>query len=290
MEQVLTAAPVLPAPSPASVRVVRLVPTKGWAPLRLDLVWAYRELLYFLALRDVKVRYKQTALGAAWAVLQPLAATLVFTVVFGRLAKVPSDGVPYTPFALAGMVAWTYFSTSLTACSLCLVSNVNLVAKVWFPRLCLPIATVLAGLVDLAVALALLTVVTLGYGVVPGPRLLLLPLLVVLLVVSCLGAGLWLSAINVRYRDVRQAMPFLLQVWLFATPVVYPSSLVDGVWRYVYALNPVVGVVEGLRWAFLDSGTHVGGVVAASSVSALVLLVSGAFFFRRGERSFADIV
>lgn len=265
-------------------------PTSGWVPLRLGDVWAYRELLYFLALRDVKVRYKQTAIGAAWAVLQPLIVTAVFAVVFGRLARLPSDGVPYALFALAGLVPWTAFASSLQGASLSLVNNVNLVGKVYFPRLCLPLAAALAGLVDLAVSLVVLIVVALLYGVVPGAGMLVLPGLVVLLLLACLGPALWLAAVNVRYRDVRQVIPFLVQVLLFASPVVYPSTLIEGPLRYLYALNPVVGVVEGFRWAVLGTGRDVLAVVGVSALSAALIAVGGAYFFRRAERGFADVI
>ena len=265
-------------------------PTSGWVPLRLGDVWAYRELLYFLALRDVKVRYKQTAIGAAWAVLQPLIVTAVFALVFGRLARLPSDGVPYALFALAGLVPWTAFASSLQGASLSPVNNVNLVGKVYFPRLCLPLAAALAGLVDLAVSLVVLIVVALLYGVVPGAGMLVLPGLVVLLLLACLGPALWLAAVNVRYRDVRQVIPFLVQVLLFASPVVYPSTLIEGPLRYLYALNPVVGVVEGFRWAVLGTGRDVLAVVGVSALSAALIAVGGAYFFRRAERGFADVI
>ncbi|MPY93306.1 MAG: ABC transporter permease [Acidimicrobiia bacterium] len=277
-------------PHPLSARVAELVPSSGWAPLRLDQVWAFRDLLGYLALRDIKVRYKQTVLGAAWAILQPLLLTAVFTVVFGRLADVPSDGVPYLAFALAGMVMWTFFSAGLTAGSLSLVNNAAMVSKVWFPRLCVPIAAVLATLVDLAAALGALAVVVLGLGLVPGPGVVVLPGLVLLAAAACLGTSLWLSAVNVLYRDVRHMTPFLVQLWLFATPVVYPSSLIEGVWRYVFALNPMVGVVEGTRWALFGSGTQVGPLVLVSSTSALAVLLGGAYVFRRLERTFADVI
>lgn len=278
------------ARSPLADRVVDLVPTSGWAPLQLDQVWAFRGLLGHLALRDVKVRYKQTALGAAWAVLQPLLLTAVFTVVLGRLADVPSDGVPYAAFALTGMVLWTFFAGGLSSASLSLVVNASMVSKVWFPRLCLPVASVLAACVDLVVAVVAMLVVVLVLGAGPEPQVVLLPLFALLAAAACLGASLWLAALNVLYRDVRQVMPFLVQLWLFLTPVVYPSSLVDGPWRWVVALNPMTGAVEGARWAVLGSGEQVGQVVAVSTASALVVLVGGAFVFRRLERRFADVI
>lgn len=278
---------VPPRPAPA---VHRIAPTGGWAPLRLGEVWAYRELLYFLALRDVKVRYKQTVVGAAWAVLQPVTTMVVFTLVFGRLARLPSDGAPYAVFALAALVPWTYFAAGLQNGSLSLVSNVNLVSKVYFPRFCLPLAALLAGLVDLGVSLVVLVVVCLLHGIVPGLGLLVLPFLVVLTVAACLGFVLWLAALNVRYRDVRQVIPFLVQVWLFASPVAYPSTLIEGPLRYVYALNPMVGVIEGYRWAFLGTGRDVLAVMSVSTASALAVLVAAAFYFRRAERTFADVI
>lgn len=276
------------APRPLPVTIMR--PTNGWVSLRLGDVWAYRELLYFLALRDVKVRYKQTVIGAAWAVLQPLTVMIVFTLVFGRLARLPSDGVPYAAFTLAALVPWMYFATNMQSGSLSLVNNVNLVGKVYFPRLCLPLATILGGLVDLVVSLVVLVAVVLLQGVALGPQVLVIPALVVLLVFACLGPALWLAALNVRFRDVRQVMPFLVQIWLFASPVVYPSSLIDGPLRYVYAINPMVGVIDGFRWAVLGSGRDVAAVVLVSTVSALALTVGGAFWFRRSERRFADVI
>jgi lipopolysaccharide transport system permease protein len=269
--------------------VTRVEPTRGWAPLQLKELWGYRELLYFLALRDVKVRYKQTAIGAAWALLQPLTVMLVFTFVFGRVAKLSSEGAPYALFALAGLVPWTYFASYLQTASLSLSSNINLVSKVYFPRLCLPTAAVLAGLVDLAVSLTVLLVATLIYGTL-AVQVLVTPALIVLLVVACLGPALWLAAINVRYRDVRQAVPFLIQVWLFVSPVAYSSTLIEGNFRYVYALNPMVGVIEGFRWAFLGTDRDIWPALLISTCSALALLVGGAYYFRRVERSFADVI
>jgi lipopolysaccharide transport system permease protein len=269
--------------------VTHIEPTRGWASLRLRELWAYRELLYFLALRDVKVRYKQTAIGAAWAVLQPLTVMVIFTLVFGRVAKLSSEGAPYALFALAALVPWTYFASYLQSASLSLSSNVNLVSKVYFPRLCLPIAAVLAGLVDLAVSTAVLLVVTLISGRL-GLQVLVTPLLVVMLIAACLGPALWLAAINVKYRDVRQIVPFLIQVLLFLSPVAYSATLIEGRLLYIYALNPMVGVIEGFRWAFLGGGRDIGVVILISTCSALALLVGGAYYFRRFERSFADLI
>jgi lipopolysaccharide transport system permease protein len=270
--------------------VTRLQPSRGWVALRLTDVWHYRELLWFLALRDVKVRYKQTVLGASWALLQPVGTALVFTVVFGRLARIPSDGVPYAVFALAGLVPWTFFATAVTTTALSLVGNTNLISKVYFPRLCVPIASVLASFVDLLVAAGVLFVAMAVYHVGAGARIVLVAPFMVLAFAAALGVGLWLSAIAARYRDVRHAVPFLLQFWLFATPVAYPSSLLADRWHALYAINPMVGVVEGFRWSLLGSGVALAPLALASTFSAAVLLVTGAFYFRRMERSFADVI
>ena len=280
-----SAAPDRPAPA-----VTRLQPSSGWVALRLGEVWHYRELLWFLALRDIQVRYKQTALGASWALLQPVGTAVVFTLVFGRLARLPSDGVPYPLFALAALVPWSFFSTAVATTAVSLVGNTNLISKVYFPRLCVPTATVLASFVDLLVASGVLFVAMALYGVGAGPRMLLVVPFMLLALVSALGVGLWLSAIAARYRDVRHAVPFLLQFWLFATPVAYPSSLLDERWQALYALNPMVGVVEGFRWALLGSDVEIGRLVLASTAAALVVLVTGAYSFRRMERSFADVL
>ena len=270
--------------------IIRLEPSRGWVALRLDDVWHYRELLWFLALRDIKVRYKQTVLGASWALLQPVLTTVVFTVVFGRLARIPSDGVPYAVFALAALVPWTFFATAVSTTSISLVGNTNLISKVYFPRLCVPIAAVVACVVDLLIACGVLFVAMGIYGVGGGLRMPLVIPFVALAVATALGVGLWLSAIAARYRDVRHAVPFLVQFWLFATPVAYPSSLLSDRWQSLYALNPMVGVVEGFRWSLLGSDVAIGRTALTSTASALVILVTGAFYFRRMERSFADVI
>ena len=270
--------------------VTDLKPTRGWVSLGLRDVWAYRELLGFLATRDIKVRYKQTVLGAGWAILQPVATAVVFTVVFGRLANLPSDGVPYPVFALAGLVPWTFFATAVGNTAVSLIGNTNLVSKVYFPRLCIPIATVLASFVDLLVSGVVLLVVMAIYGVHGGWSMLAVIPLTVLAFGAALGVGLWLSAVTARYRDVRHVMPFLLQFWLFATPVAYASSLLPERWHLLYALNPMVGVVEGFRWSLLDSDVAFGPLALSSTLSVLVLLVSGAYYFRRMERSLADVL
>lgn len=264
-------------------------PTSGWARLRLDEFWEFRELVFFFIWRDVKVRYKQTVLGAAWAIIQPLFTMAIFSIFFGRLANVPSDGLPYPLFALAGLVPWLFFMNGLSHGANSLVENEKLIKKVFFPRMIVPVASVLAGLVDFAVASSLLVLAVIYYGIVPGPEIAFLPLFILLGVVAAMGVALWLSALNVQFRDVRYVVPFLGQVWMFATPIAYPSSLLSESWRLLYALNPMVGVVDGIRWSLLGAGDAQWGVFAVSTAVAVTLLVSGAFFFRRVERSFADI-
>jgi lipopolysaccharide transport system permease protein len=253
-------------------------------------VWAYRELLYFLVWRDLKVRYKQTVLGIAWAVLQPLATTLVFAIFLGRLAGVPSDGVPYPVFAYAAMLPWQLFAHALTESSNSLVANERLITKVYFPRLVIPLATILAGLIDFAIAFVVGIGLMAWYGIVPGPLIAAVPLFVVLAVLTALAAGLWLSALNVEYRDVRYTLGFLVQIWLFATPVAYPSSLVPERWRALYGLNPMAGVVEGFRWALLGHGQPPGALLVVSTVVTFVVLAGGLWYFKRMERTFADVV
>jgi lipopolysaccharide transport system permease protein len=261
-----------------------------WLP-RLDLgeLWRYRELALVLALRDLKVRYKQTVLGLAWVVIQPLAAAAIFTVVFGRLAGLPSEGLPYAVFVYSGLVLWTYFSGALDSVAQSLVQNRELVTKTYFPALVAPFALALPGLVDLAVSLVVLGIVMAAYGVAPGLALLLLPLWVAGCLLVVLAAGLWLSALNVQYRDVRHTMTFLVQVWLFASPVVYASSLVEGAWRYLYALNPMVAVLDGFRWSLVD-GPAPGREALVSLAVVALLLAGGLVYFLRSERRFADLI
>jgi lipopolysaccharide transport system permease protein len=270
--------------------VVRIEPSEGWVALKLRELWAYRELLYFFTWRDIKVRYKQTALGAAWAVIQPFFTMLVFSLFFGRLAKMPSDGVPYPIFSYAALVPWTFFAHGLNQSSNSLVENSNLIKKVFFPRLAIPISTALSGVLDFVIAFALLIGMMFFYGIRPTVNVLWLPLLLLLALVTSLGVGLWISALNVQFRDFRYIVPFLVQFWLFATPIAYPSSLLNEPWRTVYALNPMVGVVTGFRWALLGTNTAPGPMLAASSLAAILILVGGAFYFRRMERIFADVV
>ena len=279
----------LASPDAATPRAVVIEPSSGWVPLRLAELWEYRELLYFLVWRDIKVRYKQTALGAAWAVIQPLFTMVVFSVFFGRLAKLPSDGVPYPVFSYCALVPWTYFATALTMSSNSLVDHARLITKVYFPRLLVPAASVLAGLVDLAIASTVLVGMMLYYGIAPGPAVILLPGFVLLATATALGVGLWLSALNVQYRDVRYTLTFLVQFWLFLTPVAYSSSLVPPQWRALYGLNPMTGVVEGFRWALLGRADPPGPMLLVSAVSVVLLLLGGLFYFRRMERRFADV-
>ena len=272
------------------VQVIRIEPSKGWVALQLQELWAYRELLYFLIWRDVKVRYKQTAIGAAWAIIQPVFTMIVFSLFFGRLGKIPSDGVPYPIFCYTALVPWTFFSQGLSQASNSLVGSANLIKKVFFPRLSIPIASVTSGLIDFALAFIVLLGMLLYYGILPTVNVIWLPLLVLLTLVTSLGVSLWLSALNVYFRDVHHIIPFLTQFWLFATPIAYPSSLLSEPWRTLYGLNPMVGVVEGFRWALLGTETAPGPMLIVSSLAALTLLVSGTFYFRRLEKTFADVV
>ena len=265
-------------------------PSKGWVPLKLGELWHYRELLYFFVWRDVKVRYKQTALGAAWAVIQPVFTMLVFSIFFGRLANMPSDGVPYPIFVFAALVPWTFFANALGQGSNSLVGSGNLITKVYFPRLVVPTASVISGLVDFLIAFAVLVLLMTWYGIGLSLKILWLPVFVLHAVITALAVALWLSALNVQYRDVRYTVPFLTQFWLFATPVAYPSSLLSPGWRIAYGLNPMVGVVEGFRWALLDTGPAPGLMPVISGLVSVVLLVGGAFYFQRLERTFADVV
>jgi len=274
----------------AHATVVCIEPSRGWAALRLADVWAYRELLYFLIWRDIKVRYKQTVLGAGWAILQPFFTMVIFSIFFGRLAQMPSDGVPYPIFAYAALVPWTFFANGLTQAVNSVVGGSSLIKKVYFPRIILPIAAVLAGVVDFLFAFAVLVGMALYYGVLPSWRILTLPCFVAMVVMAALSVALWLSALNVQYRDIRYIAPFIVQVWLFATPIAYPSSLLSEPWRTVYGLNPMAGVVEGFRWALLGTSGAPGPMLAASTVAALVVALSGALYFRRMEQTFADVV
>jgi len=273
---------------PLIVTIIK--PSRGWISLDLREVWTYRELLYFLTWRDVKVRYKQTVLGAAWAIIQPVFTMVVFSLFFGHLARIPSDGIPYPIFSYAALVPWTFFANGLGQSSNSLVGSANLIKKVYFPRLVVPVSSVISGTVDFVLAFIVLLGMMLFYGIVPTLNVIWLPLLLLLALVTALGVGLWLSAMNVQFRDVRYVVPFLTQFWLFATPIAYPSSLLSEPWRTLHGLNPMTGVVEGFRWALLGTETAPGPIIIVSSLMALALLVSGAFYFRRMERTFADVV
>jgi lipopolysaccharide transport system permease protein len=272
------------------VQFLRIQPTKGWVSLRLSELWDYRELFYFLVWRDIKVRYKQTALGITWAIMQPIFTVVIFSVFFGRLAKIPSDGIPYPLFSFTALVPWTFFSYGLNQSSNSLVGSANLITKVYFPRLAVPIASIVAGTVDFLLAFVVLIAMMVYYRVPPTRNIMFLPLFFLLTVVTSLGVGLWLSALNVKFRDVRLALPFLVQLWMFATPIAYPSSLLHGSWRNVYGLNPMVGVVEGFRWALLGVKSPPGTIVYISAIIAMLLLTGGVMYFRRMEKTFADLV
>lgn len=273
---------------PESPPVLIIQPSRGIS-LQLDRLWHYRELLYFLVWRDVKVRYKQTALGVLWILLQPLLTTAIFTVLFGLLLNVPSGDIPYPVFALTGLIAWQYFAGSLTRSSTSLVGSANLITKVYFPRLIIPISGVLGGLVDFAIAFVLLLILLLIYRLPLLPTMILLPAFLLLAMATALGFGLWLSALNVQYRDINYLIPFLVQIWLYATPVAYGSTLIPQQYRWLLGLNPMTGVVEGFRWALLGQQPP-GQLFVLSILITLIVLVTGLIFFRRTERTFADIV
>ncbi len=258
--------------------------------LRLKELWQYRELIYFMVWRDIRVRYAQAVMGVGWALLVPLFQMVVFSVFFGHVAKVPSDGLPYPIFAYTALVPWSFFANGLSQSSNSIVGSAHLITKVYFPRLAIPVAAVLSGVLDFAIAFVLVIVLMVYYGTTPTGHIVWLPLLWLLALVTSLGAGLWLTALNVEYRDVRHMLPFITQLWFCATPVTYPSSLLPPTWRALYALNPMVGVVEGFRWALLGTNTAPGMTVVVSSLAALAMLVTGAYQFRRMERTFADIL
>jgi lipopolysaccharide transport system permease protein len=301
----------VPKAKPAKVRIE---PISGWASLQLRDLWNYRELLFFLTWRDIKVRYKQTIFGASWAIIQPFFTMVVFSLFFGRLAQIPSDGIPYPIFSYAALVPWTFFANGLSQSSASLVNSSKLITKVYFPRLIIPISSIIAGLVDFVLAFAVLLILMLFYGInpfynathlaqplfntdfalltvyTPSLNIVWLPLFLLLAFITSLGVGLWLAAMNVQFRDVRYVVPFLLQLWMFATPIAYPSSLISEPWRTIYGINPMSGVVEGFRWALLGTDTAPGPIILVSGVVAVVLLITGMFYFQRMEKSFADVV
>ncbi len=267
---------------------LRIQPSRGWAALNLAELWHYRELVYFLAWRDVKVRYKQTIIGTAWVLLQPLAMMAVFWLLFGRIAKLPSDDLPYPLFVLVALLPWQFFSRVIAESTNSLITDQRLITRVYFPRLVVPIATALTALVDFGIAMCLVAVLMLAFGMVPGSTILLLPLVILLMLAAALGVGFWLSALNVEYRDVMHAVPFLIQFWFFATPVVYSTSLLPEPWGILFSLNPMTAVVEGFRWCVLGAGAGVSPTSALSAFVAIALFVSGMIWFRRRERTFVD--
>jgi lipopolysaccharide transport system permease protein len=260
--------------------------------LRNDLreLWAYRDLLTLLIRRDVSVRYKQSAIGIAWAVVQPIVLMIIFSVVFGRFAKLPSEGYPYSVFTLCALLPWLYFAKALSGTSDSIVGASNLVTKVYFPRLIIPVSKTVSGLVDFAIAFGVLAVVLAWYRILPGPALLLLPLFIAIAMLTALTIGLWLTALNVKYRDIGLLVPFMTQIWMFASPIAYSTTLVPEQWRWIYSLNPIVGVVEGFRWALLGKTPPAMGPMLLSLAIVIVLLAGGLIYFRRTERTFADII
>jgi len=283
--------PALLPPERAAKRpLVVIEPSKGLFRLNLRPVWEYRELLYFLVWRDIKVRYKQTAIGAIWAVLQPLLTMMIFALIFGRFAKIPSDNVPYPIFAFAGLLPWTYFSQAISRSGMSVVADANLIRKIYFPRLIIPMAAVIAPIVDFALSFVILMVMMAWYKVIPTRAALILPIFLCLSFLAALGTSLWLSALNVRYRDVGHAIPFLVQFWMYASPIVYPISIIPQDWRPFYNLNPMAGVAEGFRWGLLGKQSPDVEGVAIGTAVVLALLISGLIFFKRMERTFADVV
>ena len=268
---------------------IKIRAPKKWVPVDLHELWEYRELLYSFVARDVKIRYKQTVLGFLWAIIQPLFLMVVFTLFFGGLAKVPSDGIPYPLFSFAALIPWTLFAEGLTRSSTSMVSNAGIMTKVYFPRLIMPIAGILSPLVDFAIAFVILILMMAYYGFVPTIAIVLLLLFILLAIMTSLAVGLWLSALNVKYRDFQYTIPFLLQLWLFASPVVYPSSMLPEQFQLLYALNPMAGVIEGFRWALLGT-TPPGGMILISTGVVILLLIGGLFYFKRMEQYFADVV
>lgn len=271
-----------------NIPIIRIEPSRGWVAPKLGEIWSYRELLYFLVWRDVKVRYKQTAIGAAWAIMQPLLTMVIFTLVFDKFAKVPSNGLPYPIFSFAALLPWIYFSKALNQSILSVVTNANLITKVYFPRLLLPTAAVLSGIVDFGISFVFFVILMVWYGIVPTSAALFLPGFIVLTMLTALSVSLWLSVINVRYRDVGQAIPFVVQLWMFASPVAYPISVVPEKWRLFYSLNPMAGVIEGFRWTLTGSERPPVVPIILSALIVGLLLYGGILFFKRMENTFAD--
>lgn len=269
---------------------LRIEPSRGWVALNLSELWAYRELLYFLIWRDVKVKYKQTIIGAGWAILQPLTTMLVFTLVFKKIADISSEGIPYPIFAYTALLPWNLFATALNRSTVSLVSQVGLISKVYFPRLIIPLSAAFSGIIDFAIAFVILVGMMFWYGITPRWAVLSLPLFITIALVAALSVGLWLAALNVRYRDVGHAVPFLIQIWMFASPVAYPVGLIPEKWRLLYSFNPLAGVIEGFRWALLGKESPDFRVIAVSTMVVFALLFGGLIYFKRTERTFADLV
>lgn len=269
------------------VTVIR--PSKGWMPINLQELWEFRDLLYFFTWRDIKIRYKQTVLGFAWAIIQPFFAMVIFTIFFGSLAKLPSDGIPYPIFAYAALLPWTLFSESITRSTNSMVMNSNIIKKVYFPRMALPISSVLSPVIDFAIAFVILILMMVYYGIMPTFNVIWLPVFLLLAIGTSLGVGLWTSALNAKYRDIQYVVPFLVQIWMFASPVVYAASMIPAKYQFLYGLNPMAGVIEGFRWSLLGTDAP-GMIILASVIVSVALLVSGAFYFRRMEKTFADEV
>jgi lipopolysaccharide transport system permease protein len=286
----VAAAEAVLAATAGAPAIVHIAPPRGLLELRLGELWEYRELLYFFVWRDVKVRYKQTVIGVAWVILQPLMTMGVFTIFFGRLAKLPSQGLPYPVFYFAALVPWTYFAQALQNCTTIVVANQHVITKVYFPRLVLPLAAVCSGLVDFVIGFAVMIVLTLSFGIHPPATVLLLPVFLLLAVATALGVGLWTSALNALYRDVASIIPFVVQFWMLASPVAYPSSLVPERWRWLYGLNPMAGVIDGFRWALTGTGKPPGAQMLISAVVVLALVAGGLIFFQRVEGTVADRV
>lgn len=275
---------------PNDALLTRISPPQRWLELESAELWRYRELLYFFVWRDLKVRYKQTVIGAAWAVLQPFLTMLVFSLFFGVLAKIPSEGLPYPIFYYSALLPWGYFATSLTTATNTMVEHQRVITRVYFPRVLLPVAAVLPGLVDFAIAFTLLIAMMFYYGIVPTPAVVLLPIFLLLALATALGMGLWLSALNAIYRDVRYVVPFLVQFWMFASPVVYPSSLVPEKWRWLYGLNPMAAVIDGFRWSLTGQGQPPFSILWSSVLASLLLLAGGLLYFQKVESTIADVV
>lgn len=270
--------------------MIHIEPTKGWASLRIKDILEYRELIGIFVWRDLKVRYRQTVIGVLWVIIQPFLTMVIFSIFFGGLAKVPSDDIPYPIFSFAALVPWTFFANSINQASNSLVNSADMIKKIYFPRLTMPIASMLAGLVDFFLAFIILLGMMLYYRLIPTINILWFPLFIILAMMTSLGVSLWLSALNVQFRDVRYMIPFITQVWLFLTPVVYPSSMLPEPWHTLYGINPMVGVVEGFRWALLGTDTAPGPIILVSFCVSFGILVSGAYYFRRMERVFADVI